>query len=368
MARGLKSRFARSLLAVFLAAVASACATGASARRAELRHGLDRAVISRSPAEIWPEVLRFLSQRGYPLVGADRLAAGKPAQTFVSKLFSSGFATRGGPDGGRALETDALKDTRVRVEATPVAGGGSRLYVRLVKPVEMSLTESTLSRDEDLELALLKYVDPAVAASITGHQAPAAPTSTTRASVADRQSPAVPAVSPLASAPAAQASTPTPKAASTDPWLRFRPLLGSWNGKLADGTAVHWRFDLVNDARLVEMHGTSLLFAGTAVRASAGEETGRISHAPDGDRLVWNQLTNAGKVDRYEADASVDQAADQPIVFVAHSPESLAAGARARLTIGRIGDQGEQIEAALDIAEPGKDFCPAATVRLTRAP
>ena len=96
---------------------------------------------------------------------------------------------------------------------------------------------------------------------------------------------------------------------------------------------------------------------------AGGEEMGRISRAAEGDRLVWNQFTNAGRVDRYEAAGT--PTADEPLVFVAQAPESFPAGVGARLTLRRSGDQ---LEAVLDIAEPGRDFAPAKVVRLTRAP
>ena len=156
---------------VLLAALAAACATAASARKAELRRALDETRVARAPAEIWPEVQRFLDQRGYPLVGEDRLAIGKPAQASLGRLVSLGFPTRGRGDGGRVLETDPLGDTRtrVRVEASPAEGGGTRLRVRLLKHDEMSVVQTTAEfRDEDLELALLERLDPAAAARVTG--------------------------------------------------------------------------------------------------------------------------------------------------------------------------------------------------------
>jgi hypothetical protein len=320
-------RSARPLFAVLLAALAPACATAASAHKAELRRTLDKARVSRTPAEIWPEVQRFLDQRGYPLVGNDRLAVGKPAQGSIPRVFSFGFQTRLLSDGSRILETDPMRDTRtrVRVEASPAEGGGSRLRVRLIKPAGMSTTDTVESRDEDLQLALLERLDPAAAARVTGRPPPA----------------------------------PLP-AASSNRWARVRPLLGTWTGQLADGTTTRWRFAVAADQQFVEMHGTPLLFAGPAAHA-VGEEMGRISRTVAGDRLVWTQFTNAGRVDRYETSAS--PTAEATLVFVAQTPESLPAGARARLALRRSGDQ---LEVALDIAEPDKDFAPAGTLRLTR--
>jgi hypothetical protein len=338
-------RSSRTLLAVAVAAL-SACATAAGARKAELRRALDEARVARSPAEIWPEVQRFLGEKGYPLVGDDRLAVGSPAQDGLSKLFSRGFQTRVRDDGSRVLETDPLASTRIRAraEARALPGGGCRLRLRFVHQPGVSPLEQTESRDEGLELALLERVDPAAAARAAGRAPPPAK------------------ASPAAEAPAA-----------VDPWARLRPLVGAWTGALPDGTPVRWRVDFAGSGQFVEVHGTPLLFAVSAARG--GEEMGRISRAPAGDRLVWTQFTNAGRVDRYEggvggtAPATTSTASPsseaEPLVFVAQALETLPPGSRARLTLR---GSGEALVAALEVAEPGKDLAPAGEVRLERAP
>jgi hypothetical protein len=155
----------------------AACTTAGGARRAELRRALDEARLSRSPAEIWPEVRRFLHQRGYPLVGDDRLAREGAGPATVRKLFSVGFQTRVRADGSRVLETDPQGEsrTRVRVEAMSAVAGGSRLRVRRIRPAELCVFETTESGDDDLELALLEHLDPAEAARVTGRPRGRAP-------------------------------------------------------------------------------------------------------------------------------------------------------------------------------------------------
>jgi hypothetical protein len=323
-------RPARTLLLV--AALSTACASADRARRAELRRGLDEARVPRSPAELWPEVQRFVYERGYPLVGDDRLAVGRPAQSGLGKLFSPGFQTKVRDDGSRVLETDPLGSTRTRVraEARAVEGGATQLRVRLVTQSDVNPIEQTEWRDEDLELALLERVDPAAAARVQGKPAPQA----------------------AAAAPAA------------DGWSPVRPLVGTWVGALPDGVPVRWRFEFAGDARFLEVHGTPLLFAGPAGPRPTGEEMGRISRAPAGDRLVWNQFTVDGRVDRYES-AEGATATSPELVFVANAPESLPAGTRVRLALRR---DGGALVAALAFAEPGKDFAPAREVRLKRPP
>lgn len=337
-------RSPRTLLAVVLAAL-SACATAAGTRSAALRRALDEARVARSPAEIWPEVQRFLSDQGFPLVGDDRLAVGKPARGGLWKLFSPGFQTRVGADGSRVLETDPLASTRIRAraEARALPGGGSQLRLRFIQQSGSNPVDQTESRDEALELALLERVDPAAAARVAGREPPPAEA-------------------------VATAAAPAP----VDPWARLRPLVGTWTGALPDGTPVRWRVGFAEGGHFVEVRGTPLLFA---VAAAGGGEEGRISRTPAGDGLVWTQFTNAGQVDRYEAavggttstSASMTSPSRdaEPLVFVARAPGSLPPGSRARLTLqGR----GEALVATLEIAEPGKDLAPAGEVRLARGP
>jgi hypothetical protein len=322
------NRTARLLL-FLLPLLSAACTSPGAVRRAELRQALDRARVSRSPAEIWPEVLRFLHDRGYPLVGGDRRAVGLPAQGTISKLFSPGFETRVRDDGSRILETnlEGRSRSRIRAEAAAVAGGGSQLRITVLKQSESNPTEYSEWKDEELELALLQRLEPGAAASLPGADPARAP-----------------------------ARPPVP-----DAWTPIRHLVGSWAGALPGGTPVRWRFDFAAGGQFLEVRGSPVLFAGPTARAEAGEEMGRISRAAAGDRLVWHHFTYSGRVDRYESEPSPPEA----LVFLARTPESLPAGARVRLTLRREG--GQELLAALEVAEPGGDFAVAGEVRLKRA-
>ena len=321
-------RTARTLL-ILLPLLFSACITAGSARRAELRRALDQARVSRSPAEIWPEVQRFLYARGFPLVGEDRRAVGLSAQGTLGKLFSPGFETRVREDGSRVLETNVEERsrTRVRAEALAPAGGGSQLRITVLKQSDSNTTEYTEWKDEELELALLRQLDPVAAARVLGTDPGPAP-----------------------ARPAVQ-----------DAWAPVRHLVGSWAGALPGGAQVRWHFDFAAGSQFLEVRGSPLLFAGPTARPEGGEEMGRISRAAAGERLAWLQFTASGRVDRYESESARAEA----LVFLASAPESLPAGSRARLTLGRDGD--EEMLAVLELAEPGKDFAVAGEVRLKRA-
>lgn len=321
-------RIARTSL-LLLSLLSAACTTAAAARRAELRRALDQARVSRSPAEIWPEVQRFLYERGYPLVGDDRLAVGLPAQGALGKLFSPGFGTRVRDDGSRVLETNAEAHSRARIRAEALAapGGGSRLRLTALKQAEWVSTDYSEWKDEELELALLRRLDPEEAARVLGGAPARAP-----------------------------AGPPAP-----DAWAPVRRLVGSWEGARPGGAPVRWRFDFTGSGQFLEVRGSPVLFAGPTAGAEAGDEMGRISRAASGDRFVWSNFTNRGQVDRYEAEPSPSGV----LVFLAQAPESLPAGSRARLTLRREGD--DELQVSLELAEPGKDFSVAGEVRLKRA-
>jgi len=315
-------------LVLLLPLLSLSCSTAGSARRAELRRALDQARVSRSPAEIWPEVLRFLHERGYPLVGEDPASLGLPAQGMVGKLFSAGYQTRVRSDGSRILETnvDSGTRTRIRAEALAAGGGGSVLRLTVLTQTDVNLADWAESKDAELELALLERIDPVAAARVRGEE------------------------------PARTAA-----AAPRDAWSPVRHLVGSWTGRLAGGGAVHWRFDFAGEGQFLELRGSPLLFAGTASRPDAREEMGRISRDPAGQGFTWRQFTAGGQVDEYRSEPGRPES----LVFVAKSPESLPAGERVRLTIGRDGD--EELVAILERAEAGKDFAVVGEVRVGRA-
>jgi hypothetical protein len=316
------------LLALAVALSLAACNTAASARRAALRRGLDEARVSRSPAEIWPEVQRFLYERGYPLVGDDRAAIGQKPQGAVGRALARGFETRVRADGSRVLETDQDRARlRVRAEARPAPEGGSRVRLTLLKEMELNSLEVSEQRADELELALLQRLDPAAAARAAG------------------EAPAVAAAS---------------AALAEDPWAAVRPLLGSWVGSgPAGGASVHWTFAFTEGGKFLEVRGSPLLFAGPTARSGPDEELGRISRDASGG-MAWSQFTYGGQVDRWLREAS----GPERLVFLAASPESLPAGERARITFRPDGADG--LVAALELAPAGQDFGPAGEVRLAR--
>jgi hypothetical protein len=87
---------------------------------------------------------------------------------------------------------------------------------------------------------------------------------------------------------------------------------------------------------------------------------GRISRDPAGQGFTWRQFTSGGQVDQYRSETGHPEA----LVFVAGSPESLPAGERLKLTLGRDGD--DEMVAILEHAGAGKAFAVIGEVRLKR--
>jgi hypothetical protein len=187
-------------LAWLLAAVAlagPACATFSERRAAA---GREREALSRyhyrQPAEVvWSQVRQLLADRGLDLAGKDAAAVGQTLGT-VARWSSVAKETRSTPGGGLLLET-AWNEAQVRwrAEAEP---GPQGLRVVLTR-IEMSALElgsdGVALRDFDLEMDLLRRVDPEAAGRIDDPAAPAAP-----AAPAEPAAPPAPAAAPSRSA------------------------------------------------------------------------------------------------------------------------------------------------------------------------
>lgn len=313
------------LAPLLLLAAACGCATAAATRQARLRQELDGSRVDRAPAEIWPQVLKFLSERGYELAGDDRQVVGLKERSRIVEAFSSGHDTRVRKDGSRVMETGKNdQGLRMRAEGLALPGGGSRVVLTSLKRDSMNPAIEQENRELEMELELLERLDPAAAARVRGGPAPAAT---------------------------------APRAA--DPWEPVRHLVGTWESEGAGGPAgIRWTFDFTTGGQFLEIRGSSIL----GRPAAAGEpEMGRISRDPVRGRLVWRQFTSGGQVNQYLQQPSAAEA----LVFLSESPESLPAGSRARLTLGSAGP--DEILAVFEIAEPGKDFAVVGESRIHRA-
>jgi hypothetical protein len=164
----------RRVVPAVIALLLGCAVVGQYKRDARMRAELDAHEFQRPLLSAWPEVLRLLNDRGYDLVGGDRVTIGLPAQNRVQNLLSKGFDTREVGGGKIALETDQDgKLRRYRVEGTPTAADRCRIVFHVVQAREDAGQDQT--RDLSMELALVERLDPDAAERIaavvegTGH-------------------------------------------------------------------------------------------------------------------------------------------------------------------------------------------------------
>jgi hypothetical protein len=164
----------RRVVPAVIALLLGCAVVGQYKRDARMRAELDAHEFQRPLLSAWPEVLRLLNDRGYDLVGGDRVTIGLPSQNRVQHLLSKGFDTREVGGGKIALETDQDgKLRRYRVEGTPTAADRCRIVFHVVQAREDGGQDET--RDLSMELALVERLDPDAAERIaavvegTGH-------------------------------------------------------------------------------------------------------------------------------------------------------------------------------------------------------
>ena len=147
-----------------LAVLALSCASVAGAKReSNLRRELNAYQLPRPLAQVWPDALRVLADRGVPLVGSDRVTVGQPEQSGVGEFLARGFQTRDLGGGRLVAESDSIHGSiRYRVQGTDLGHGTSMVRYVALQVREGAATEEE-SRALDLELALVQRVDPAAA-------------------------------------------------------------------------------------------------------------------------------------------------------------------------------------------------------------
>jgi len=321
--------------------VLSGCAAARAeqARQADLRRRLDERVLPAPLDRSWAAALRLLAERGYPLVGKDREAAGQEPQGSTLDFLSRGFATRALGEGGRSAATGMGADRmRYQIAGAPAPGGSRVVFTRIAEnPTEPS--ERREERDVSMELELWRRIDPAGAAAVAG----STPTPT----------PAAPAKGGLAT-----------EAATFDPWSQLRFLLGTWEGEGQGrpGTSVvSWTFDLALGGRYLQMRGTSAYEPQPA--SPTGERHEEVSFFSWDRRrmaVVWRQFNAEGFVNQFV----LEREEGEELTFVTEAIEGLPPGFRARQVLRRAGP--DDLVTRFAIAAPGKDFEAYSENRLRR--
>ncbi len=162
------NRFALALTsAALLSTVAPGCA-GLRAQRARgsaLHALLESNRIPQPLPRVWPEALKLLAEKDFPLTGADRAAGGQSQQGTWGQLLSPGFETRSTGRGYQAETGWGEGKVRYRVDGFDTGGGTSRIAYTRIEGSEDGPNE-VLSQDDELSLLLVSRVDPAGAQRI----------------------------------------------------------------------------------------------------------------------------------------------------------------------------------------------------------
>lgn len=135
-------------------------------RDARLREALDAHPFQQPLLVVWPAALHLLAEHHYQLVGRDRAAVGAPEESRWKPLTARGFATRKLGGHGLVLETrENDSHTRYRVEGAEKPPGMCHVTFTAVRRTGEVPSEEK-SRDLDLELELVRRLEPDAAARI----------------------------------------------------------------------------------------------------------------------------------------------------------------------------------------------------------
>ena len=143
------------------------CSLNAQLRRdTRLREGLDQHRFRQSLALVWPAAMRLVTEHHFQLVGRDRVAVGEAEQSAWKRLTGGGFQTRRFGDHGFVLETrENAPRVRYRIEGVDTGNGTCRVTFTAVRRTSEAPSEEK-SRDLDMEVELVRRLDPGEAARI----------------------------------------------------------------------------------------------------------------------------------------------------------------------------------------------------------
>ena len=160
-------------VAVALAAPGCASLSDRRARAKQVRAEMQAYRYPQSQEEVWPHVQRLLADRGLALAGKDAEEAGQKSGK-LAQWSNAAKETRATPTGGRLLETGWNQNkVRWRAEAEPEAGGLRVVFTHIDWNWDNIGWDGVTLRDHEMELDLLRRVDPEAAARIEERSEPA---------------------------------------------------------------------------------------------------------------------------------------------------------------------------------------------------
>jgi hypothetical protein len=154
----------RSMLAATLVACTLGCAAETPSL-ARIREGLDEYVIAKPVEQAWTDALRFLNERGYPPVGADRKRLELPEMGSWATAASKGSETK---VSGNRWTADTQADGRGRryriigvvLSPTTCRIGFFAVNDQSVVTPSDDQRRETMYRDSVVELNFIQTFDP----------------------------------------------------------------------------------------------------------------------------------------------------------------------------------------------------------------
>ncbi len=160
------------LLAVGLVALLSACASvrGAEVKSSDLQKYFAANPMPGTCDALWPTALKLVQSRGFPLSARDAKIVGEQGPGAFADFVSAGNQTYRRDDGGLVTSTDWNREsgTRYRITCVPAGEKGSRFTFDVIGGGQTTADEFQLGPDREMELELLRQVDPAAAAVAAG--------------------------------------------------------------------------------------------------------------------------------------------------------------------------------------------------------
>jgi len=150
--------------------VAAGCATvkAADARAGDLRAWFQDHPFSRECDGLWPAALKVVEARGYPLSSSDGEIVGQVGAGQLAQFVSAGTKTYRTQDGGLTTSTDWNREsgTRIRLTATPAGPSACGVRFDVIGGGLAGSEALELGPDWELDLDLLRVLDPAVATKL----------------------------------------------------------------------------------------------------------------------------------------------------------------------------------------------------------
>jgi len=120
--------------------------------------------------DVWPDVLKLLGSKGYPLVGRDRQYAGEGKRSSFSTLVEQGDETRAVEGGGLVVKTgwqpDDTGSSRYRVTGSPGTPSGCVVTFTYIWTGTVDPSDARQNVDWKIQLELLRKLEPAAAARL----------------------------------------------------------------------------------------------------------------------------------------------------------------------------------------------------------